>query len=117
PVAALCRGREPVRPAQRLHVLHRRGAAAGPDDGDLPAADPGLVRDGVLLVTRAGWAALVLAAAGCKFSEQIAAPPGEPTVIAQMVLNTAAPEQNLVLERSDGGTSRAPLAGATVRLT
>jgi hypothetical protein len=60
---------------------------------------------------------LALAAAGCTFSETIAAPPGQPTVIAQMVLNTAAPVQKLLLERSDGGDSRVPLTGATVRLT
>ena len=38
-------------------------------------------------------------------------------MIAQMVLNTEAPVQMLVLERSDGGTSSFPLSPATVRLT
>jgi hypothetical protein len=63
------------------------------------------------------FAALVLASTGCKLSEEVTAPPGESTVIAQMVLNTAAPVQRLLLQRSEGGTSMAPLPGATVRLT
>jgi hypothetical protein len=62
-------------------------------------------------------AVLLLASTGCKFSELVTAPPGESTVIAQMVLNTAAPVQTLLLERADVSTSSGHLSGATVRLT
>jgi hypothetical protein len=71
------------------------------------------VRRAVIL----GVAAVLTGAAGCKLSEEVAAPPGESTVIAHMVLNTAAPVQKLLLERSEGSTSRVPLTGAAVRLT
>jgi hypothetical protein len=71
-----------------------------------------VTRRGVL-----GFAVLLVGSTGCKLSEELAAPPGVPTVIVQMVLNTEAPVQMLLLERSDGATSRVPLRGATVRLT
>ena len=63
------------------------------------------------------FAALLTLSTGCKLSEVVTGPPGEFTVIAQMVLNTGAPVQVLVLEGSDRGTSNFPLSPATVRLT
>ena len=66
---------------------------------------------------RAVCIAVSLLAAGCKISEPISTPPGEPSVIVQLVLNSAAPVQMMLLERSDGADSRAPLSGATVQLT
>jgi hypothetical protein len=62
-------------------------------------------------------AALLALNSGCKLSEVVAAPPGTPTVIVHMVLNTEAPVQMLLLERSDEATSRRFLPGALVRLT
>jgi hypothetical protein len=61
--------------------------------------------------------ALLALSSACKLSEVVTGPPGEFTVIAQMVLNTRAPVQMLVLEASDRGTSNFPLSPATVRLT
>ena len=66
---------------------------------------------------RIGAFTVALFAAGCVIREDIPAPPGQPSVIAQMVLNTASPVQSLILERSDGAASRTPLNGANVTLT
>ena len=63
------------------------------------------------------FAALSTLSAGCKLSEVVTGPPGEFTVIEQMVLNTGAPVQMLVLDASDRGTSNYALSPATVRLT
>jgi hypothetical protein len=69
------------------------------------------------VVRRLAVLVIVLLGAGCKITEQIDPPPGQTSVIAQMVLNTASPTQTLLLERSDGATSRNWLTGANVQLT
>jgi hypothetical protein len=63
------------------------------------------------------FAALSTLSTGCKLTEIVTGPPGESTVIAQMVLNTEASVQRLWLERSDRGTFSFALSPATVRLT
>ncbi len=60
---------------------------------------------------------LLSVAAGCKLTEVVNAPPGDPVIVVQSVLNAAALQQTVLVARSAAGDTTVGISGANVQLT
>lgn len=57
------------------------------------------------------------ATGGCKFTEVVNAPPGDPVLVVQAVLNAARQDQSVLVQRSQAGETQGGIGGAVVELT
>ena len=57
------------------------------------------------------------ATGGCTLTEVVTAPPGDPIVVVQAVLNAARQEQSVLVQRSQAGETTTGISGAVVQLT
>jgi hypothetical protein len=69
------------------------------------------------MVRRRATLLLLACAGGCKLTEVVNAPPGDPVIVVQGVLNTAVLRQTVLVQQSASGDTTTGISGASVLLT